>query len=37
MINSWIGTGIRHENGVCSFYNEETGTLVQIVGTIVIE
>lgn len=37
IINSWTGTSIRHENGVCKFYNEETGTLVQIVGTIVIE
>lgn len=36
-INTWTGRAIRHENGVCKFYNEETGTLVQIVGTIVIE
>lgn len=37
IINSWTGTAIRHENGVCKFYNEETGTIVQIIGTIVIE
>lgn len=37
IIHSWTGTAIRHENGVCKFYNEETGTLVQIVGIIVIE
>ena len=37
IIHSWTGTSIRHENGVCKFYNEETGTLVQIVGTIVVE
>lgn len=37
IINSWTGTSIRQDNGVCKFYNEKTGTLVQIVGTIVVE
>jgi len=37
VIQSWTGTAIRHENGVCKFYNAETGTLVQVAGTVVIE
>ena len=37
IIHSWTGTAIRHDNGVCKFHNEATGTLVQIVGTVVIE
>lgn len=36
-INTWTGRAIRNEDGVCKFYNEATGTLVQIVGTIIIE
>jgi restriction endonuclease S subunit len=36
-INTWTGRAIRHEDGVCKFYDEKTGTLVQIIGTVVIE
>lgn len=36
-INTWTGTAVRHENGFCKFYNETTGSLIQIVGTVVVE
>jgi hypothetical protein len=36
-INTWTGRAIRYEDGFCKFYNETTGTLVQIIGTVVIE
>jgi hypothetical protein len=36
-INTWTGTAVRYEDGICKFYNETTGTLVQIIGTVVIE
>lgn len=36
-INTWSGTAVRLEDGVCKFYNDETGTLVQITGTIMVE
>lgn len=36
-INTWTGRAVRYEDGICKFYDDATGTLVQVIGTVVIE
>lgn len=36
-INTWTGRAVRYEDGICKFYDDVTGTLVQVIGTVVIE